>query len=148
MEAKVASEIKEIFEVLNERIKGYEKAFNNAEAPEIKSIFEKYMLQSISFEEELRPFSTKRPEDAGTRVVGDVWRFWMDIKKALSANTDEAMINASITGEEAAIDKYQHVLRDPDLSSNLRERLEQQLIELRGAHGNLCRLRDLVKESH
>lgn len=146
MEAKVASEIKEIFEVLNERIKGYEKAFNNAEAPEFKTIFEKYMLQSISFEEELKPFSTKSPEDAGTRVRGDVWRFWMDIKKALSANTDEAMINASITGEEAAIDKYQYVLKDPDLSSNLRERLEQQLIELRTAHGNLCRLRDLVKE--
>lgn len=145
MEAKVANEIKEIFEVLNERIKGYEKARDNAEDPEVRTIFDKYMLQSVSFEEELRPFSTKAPEEVGTRVRGDVWRFWMDIKKALSANSDEAMIEASITGEEAAIDKYQYVLKDPYLSSTLRERLEQQLIEIRTSHGNLCRLRDFKK---
>lgn len=147
MEAKVAHEIKEIFEILNERMKGYEKARDNASTPEFKAIFEKYMLQAVSFEEELKPFSTQDPLDVGTRVRGDVWRFWMDIKKALAANTDEAMVEASITGEEAAIDKYQYVLKDPYLSSNLRERLEQQLVELRTAHGNLCRLRDLTKQT-
>ena len=67
----------------------------------------------------------------------------MDIKDALTSDSDEAMLKASINGEEAAIDQYQDVLEDQDLPTNLRARLDQQLVEIRAAHGNLVRLRDI-----
>lgn len=144
MADKVISEVNEIFEVLNERILGYEKARDNVENPEYKSLFQKYSAQSRSFEQDLAMFSDRTPEEAGTRVKGDAWRFWMDIKDALTSDSEEAMLKASITGEEAAIDKYQDVLEDRDLPANLRSRLEQQLVEIRAAHGNLVRLRDIT----
>lgn len=143
MTSRVISEVNEIFEVLNERIMGYEKARDNVESPEYKSLFERYAAQSRSFEHELAPYSDRTPEEAGTRTKGDLWRFWMDIKDALTADSDEAMLKASITGEEAAIDQYQDVLEDQDLPTDLRVRLDKQLIEIRAAHGNLVRLRDI-----
>ena len=143
MTSKVISEVNDIFEVLNERIRGYEKARDNVQSPEYKSLFEKYAAQSRSFEQELAPFSDRTPEEVGTRAKGDLWRFWMDIKDALTSDSDEAMLKASINGEEAAIDQYQDVLEDRDLPTNLRARLDQQLVEIRAAHGNLVRLRDI-----
>lgn len=143
MESKVVSEINEVFEVLNERISGYEKAMENVKSPEYKSLFQQYAQQSRSFEEELRPFSDKNPEEVGTRMKGDAWRFWMDIKGAMASDNDEAMLKASIGGEEAAIDKYEEVLQDTELPINLRSRLSEQLTEIRSAHGNLVRLKEI-----
>lgn len=143
MDTKVSSEVKEIFEVLNERIRGYEKAAEKVKSTEYRSLFEKHVRESRDFENELRVYSDKTPEDAGTRVQGDTWRFWMGIKGALSSDKDESMLEACIRGEEAAISKYENVLDDEDLPTDLRTILRRQLAEIRTSHENLERLEEM-----
>lgn len=143
MESKVVSEVNELFEVLNERIRGYEKAREKVNNLEYRTLFQQYVEQSKRFENELRPFSDRSPEQAGTRMQGDLWHFWMDIKGALTSDSDESMIKACIGGEEAAIDKYREVLNDDDLPINLRSKISEQLTEIRAAHGNLSRLKEI-----
>lgn len=143
MDTKVSSEVKEIFEVLNERIRGYEKAAEHVRSAEYRSLFEKHVRESRGFEDELRPYSEKTPEDAGTRIQGDTWRYWMGLKGALSSDKDESMLEACIRGEKAAIDKYENVLEDEDLPMDLQTILRRQLAEIRTSHDNLERLEDL-----
>lgn len=140
MDTRVSSEVKEIFEVLNERIRGYEKAAENVRSTEYKSLFQQHMRESRDFENELRSYSDKTPEEAGTRLKGDTWHFWMDIKSAVSSDKDETMLEACIRGEKAAIDKYEDVLEDEELPTDLRTILRRQLAEIRTSHESLQRL--------
>lgn len=142
MKEEVVSEVHHLLEVLNERVNGYQKAIEHADDPEAASLFEEYKSQSIDFENELRPFSDVSPEEAGTRVIGDIWHYWMDLKSALSSNTTESMIGACITGEKAAIRNYNDVLDDEDLPDDLREILSRQLELIEVACENLEQIRD------
>lgn len=130
---EVISDVNHLLEVCNERIEGYRNAAKNVKDVELKSVFEKYAQQTKKFEEELLPFSDySSAEEAGTRVMGDTWRVWMDMKAALTDGGREAMVNACITGEENAIGNYEDELSE-DLPSDLRSILERQLAEIKSA---------------
>jgi uncharacterized protein (TIGR02284 family) len=110
--------------------------------PECASLFEDYKNQSVEFERELRPFADVPPEEAGTRMVGDVWHFWMDLKGAISNKSTEAMLGACITGERAAIRNYNDVLDDEELPSDLREILTRQFEQIEVACENLVQIKE------
>ncbi|MFN3402852.1 MAG: PA2169 family four-helix-bundle protein [Cytophagaceae bacterium] len=133
---EVKTNINHLLEVLNERITGYRKASENVTDPEFKTMFDSYSLQAADFQKELMPYSSISPEEAGTRVQGDAWRFWMDMKAALTTSETKAMVNASITGEEAAIKNYEEIL-DDDIPVELRNILNKQLVEIKSAYNKL-----------
>jgi uncharacterized protein (TIGR02284 family) len=130
---EVLSDVNHLLEVCNERIEGYRNAAKNVKDAELKSVFEKYAQQTKKFQEELLPFSDySNPDEAGTRFMGDSWRVWMDMKAALTDGSREAMVNASITGEENAVSNYEDCLED-DLPSDIRSIIERQLAEIKSA---------------
>jgi uncharacterized protein (TIGR02284 family) len=134
---EVVSDVNHLLEVCNERIKGYQNAAKNVKDAELKSVFEKYAQQTKKFEQELLPFSDySSPDEAGTRVISDTWRVWMDMKAALTDGSRESMVNASITGEENAISNYEDTL-DDDLPSDLRVIIERQLSEIKSAYNHI-----------
>lgn len=134
---EVQSDVNHLLEVCNERIEGYQNAAKNVKDAELKSVFEKYAQQTKKFEEELLPFSDKSSaEEAGTRVIADTWRVWMDMKSALTDGSREALVKASITGEEAAIRNYEDEL-DEDIPMDLRSVLERQLSEIKSAYEHI-----------
>jgi uncharacterized protein (TIGR02284 family) len=134
---EVVSDVNHLLEICNERIEGYRNAAKNVKDAELKSVFEKYAQQTVKFQEELLPFSDySSPEEAGTRVIADTWRVWMDMKAALTDGSREALVNASITGEEAAIRNYEDEL-DEDLPMDLRSILERQLSEIKSAYNHI-----------
>jgi uncharacterized protein (TIGR02284 family) len=134
---EVVSDVNHLLEICNERIEGYKNAAKNVKDAELKSVFEKYAQQTKKFQQELLPFSDKATgEEAGTRVIADTWRVWMDMKAALTDGSRESLVNASITGEEAAIRNYEDEL-DEDIPMDLRNIIERQLSEIKSAYNHI-----------
>ncbi|HEX8548197.1 MAG TPA: PA2169 family four-helix-bundle protein [Cytophagaceae bacterium] len=135
---ELISTVNHILEVCNERVLGYRKAAGNVKDADLSYLFNKYALQTEDFERELLQYSDKPHQaDAGTRLIGDAWRVWMDLKSALTSDSSEAMLGASITGEEAAIRNYEEALQDDDLPSNIRLILADQLSQIRMAYEDI-----------
>jgi uncharacterized protein (TIGR02284 family) len=133
----VVSDVNHLLEVCNERIEGYRNAAKNVKDAELKSVFEKYAQQTVKFQGELLPFSDfTSAEEAGTRFIADSWRVWMDMKAALTNGSRESLVNASITGEEAAIRNYEDAL-DDEIPMDLRNILERQLSEIKSAYNHI-----------
>jgi uncharacterized protein (TIGR02284 family) len=133
MKKEVVSDVNHLLEICNERIEGYKNASKNVKDAELISVFEKYVQQTKNFQSELIPFSDKTSgKEAGTRVIADTWRVWMDMKAALTNGSRESIVNACITGEEAAIRNYEDTLED-DLPFDLRNIVERQLSEIKSA---------------
>lgn len=139
IDQETLTDVNHILEILNERKLGYQTAAENAkDDSELKGLFEEYAQQSIGFQQELVPFTDKiNPSDAGTRIQGDTWRVWMDLKSALTNGSSKAMLNASITGEEAAIRNYKEVLQHGDLNAELQKIIEGQLNKINSAYLDL-----------
>lgn len=135
---EVESAVNHLLEICNERREGYRKAAENVKDSSLKMLFEKYAQQSQKFAEELTPFSDKNdPSEAGTRIISDTWRVWMDMKSALTNGGREALVEASITGEQAAIRNYEDALEDNDLPVNVRSIVERQLSAIKSAYQDI-----------
>lgn len=131
---ETTSTVNHLLEVLNERIRGYQKAAENTKEEAERTIFEQYSGQAKKFADELLPFSDKfNAEEVGTRIQGDIWHFWMDIKGTLTGKDEDAMIKASITGEKAAISNYEDALKKENLNPELKGILAKQLSEIKNA---------------
>jgi uncharacterized protein (TIGR02284 family) len=96
----------------------------------------------LEFERELSPFSDMKPEEIGTRAIGDTWHFWMDLKGAITNKSVEAMLGACITGENAAIRNYKAVLEDENIPEDLKGILGRQLEEIEIACENLTQIKE------
>jgi uncharacterized protein (TIGR02284 family) len=142
MKTEVVSEVQHIIEVLNERVNGYEKGIENVDDAECASLFNEYKQQAQQFEMELQPFAEINIDEIGTRLVGDVWHFWMDLKGAITNKSITAIIGACITGEEAAIRNYEEILDDENLPNELREILGRQLEDIKVACENLIQIKE------
>lgn len=135
---EVESAVNHLLEICNERKAGYRKAAENVKDSSLKTLFEKYAQQSEKFAQELLPFSDKsEPSEAGTRVIADTWRVWMDMKSALTKGSREALVEASITGEQAAIRDYEDALEDKDIPINVRSIVEKQLSAIKSAYQDI-----------
>lgn len=135
------SKVTKLIEVNNERKLGYEKAAENVDDTELGTLFREYARQSEMFAHELNRFSRKDPADAGTRLVGDLFRGWMDVKASLASNDDIAMLNACETGENAAMNAYEDALSE-DLPSEFEDMINKQYFEISNAYDNIVDLKD------
>lgn len=54
----------------------------------------------------------------------------MSIKTAVTSNDNHAILDACITGEKAAIEAYDKVINNTDLSQEMRETLTSQRTEI------------------
>ena len=59
----------------------------------------------------------KSTDTAGGGLLGSLHRTWIDIKSSLTAGDSEAILNACITGDEAAVMRYQKVLEENNLEA-------------------------------
>lgn len=131
---EILSGVDHLIEICNERKEGYKKAAETVKDLSMKTLFEKYAQQSFMFSQELLHFSDKNTaSEIGTRFIADTWRVWMDIKAALTNGGEKAILEASITGEEAAIRNYKEVLEDTELPGDIRTIVQRQLSEILSA---------------
>lgn len=115
--------------------RGYRKAAEHVDSPELVSFMEDYAQQRDSFVRELRTLVSglgKTPQDEKD-IPGSLHHAWMDLKAAFSSNDDEAMLEECIRGEKAAIKEYKEVLGDTSLPTNVSAILRDQMAKIEQA---------------
>jgi uncharacterized protein (TIGR02284 family) len=112
---EIISDLKELLSIVNDGKEGYESSSEATETIELQGVFLKYAAQRAAYAEELRAHIATHGGDADNEsggVLGALHRTWIDIKQALSSKEDVAILDAIVTGEKAAIDKYDEYISD------------------------------------
>lgn len=118
---EVVSTLNGLIAILEDGKLGYTNAAEHASNSAIKTDFLEYARKRALFIVELQDEINKlgkSTDTAGGGPLGALHRAWIDIKSSLTSGDTEAIINACITGEEAAIEKYQMALEKNELDSS------------------------------
>lgn len=139
---EIISDLKDLLSIVNDGKEGYESASETTEKIELKGVFLKYSAQRAGYAEELRTHIATHGEDAENEsggILGALHRTWIDIKEALSSKEDAAILEAIVTGEKAAIEKYDKYISDYvdhadhiELLKRQRAGVEDALVEIEG----------------
>ncbi|KAF2511849.1 ferritin-like domain-containing protein [Flavobacterium foetidum] len=107
-----------LISILEDGKLGYTNAAEHVENPAMKTDFLEYARERALFIVELQDEINKlgkSTDTSGGGPLGALHRTWIDIKSAFTGGDTEAIINACITGEEAAIEKYKAALEENHL---------------------------------
>ena len=81
-----------------------------------------------------------KPEQSGS-VAGSLNRAWLNLRAAMSSNSDLAVLDECERGEDAAIKAYRHAL-EKDLPADVRPVVKSQLDGAQENHDRVRSLRD------
>ena len=138
---EIISDLKGLISIVNDGKEGYESASEATDNVELKAIFLKYAAERKAYELELKAHLASHggeSENSEGGILGAIHRTWIDIKEALSSKEDEAILGAIETGETAAVEKYDNILKDPrthadhlDLLNRQRDGIQNALTEIK-----------------
>ncbi len=115
---EIVSTLDGLIAILEDGKLGYTNAAEHVENSAIKSDFIQYARERALFIVELQDEINrlgKSTDTAGGGVLGTLHRAWIDFKSTFTSGDTEAIVNACITGEEAAIEKYEEALNKEQL---------------------------------
>ncbi|TDO24775.1 ferritin-like domain-containing protein [Pedobacter duraquae] len=137
---EIISDLKDLLSIVNDGKEGYESASEATEKIELKGVFLKYSAQRALYASDLKAHIATHGGDAENEsggILGALHRTWIDIKQALSSKEDKAILEAIVTGETAAIEKYDKYIADYvdhadhlDLLRKQREGIQEALTEI------------------
>lgn len=119
---------------------GYENAAKDIKDNDFKSSFSVFAKERSMYASDLRHLVHQfnaESEDDGGGPVGTLHRVWMDLKSVLTSGDTDAIINACITGEEAAVKEYTLVLEDASVNESCKPTLREQLQGIEQALANI-----------
>jgi len=142
--------LKELIIINNDRTEGYNKAAEQTKDSDLKPLFTRLAGESKKFSDELRKlieYKDEAPDRDETTFSGKIYRAWMDVRKALSANDRRAILSSCEYGEDVALKTYDSVLKnESELKPELLNLVKQQRDTLQKAHDEVKRLRDNEKQ--
>lgn len=144
---RLVDNLNHLISICNDGKYGYETAAEDADSPELKSIFMGYSAQRAGYVTELKQFvrSAGGDPDKGGGPLGALHRAWIDVKSALSSKDNKAVLGACITGEEAAVKAYDEVLNETNTPSNIRDILMRQRTGIQEALNKVQSLHNTVR---
>jgi uncharacterized protein (TIGR02284 family) len=133
-----------------ERMTGYETAEKETESEELKALFSqcKYISQQNKSELSKEIYKLGGIPDEDTKMTGNFYRIWMDIKSALTGRDRQTILESCDYGEKVAADTYKEVLNSSvdEISNEQRTMLNHQLTLLNGNHYTIKGLIKIVLE--
>jgi uncharacterized protein (TIGR02284 family) len=143
---KTADTLNDLIIINNDRYEGYQKAMEQTNDADLKSLFSTFSSQSKANNSALRslvPSSEETPDRDETRISGKFYRAWMDVKNALDSGDRKKILSSCEYGEDVAKKAYENALGDRnEISSDAALMIENQYAELRKAHDQVKALRD------
>ena len=142
----VGKKLNDLLEKTYDAEMGYKKAAEHAENTDLKAYFNRKAIERTTFGHDLkREISAFGQEvDKGGSAKGALHRSWMDLKAWFSADNDEAMLEAAITGEKAAVNEYLEVLEEINLPPSTTTLLTQQMNKIAADLSTVKRLEDIA----
>lgn len=126
---------KEIIDKLNHLVTrnydaeyGYKEAVEDIQDPKLKTFFKTNAEQRYHFghdlKGEIKNLGGDPGKGKGTSVAGDLHRKWMNLKKAITNNNEEAILEECRKGEMTSWEDYNAALAMKDLAPTTRAVLE------------------------
>lgn len=118
---EAVSTLNGLISILEDGKLGYTNAAEHVENQAIKAEFLDYARERALFIVELQDEINrlgKSTDTSGGGPLGALHRAWIDIKSSFTSGDTEAIINACVTGEEAAIEKYKMALEKNELDGS------------------------------
>ena len=129
---KLIDHLNDVLQKNYDAAKGYTEVAEKVKSPSLKKMFFDNAAQRRQFAgtlvSQIRQIGGE-PVDEGS-VLGSAHRTWINIKTSLSSNTDEAVLEEVITGEEAAVSEYESFLEDRDIPMAVRTMVEAQKVQV------------------
>ena len=113
---KYTDALNKLVEINNDRVEGYERAADETDDHNLKSMFLEFSSQSRQFRSQLEILVRElggEPAE-GTTASGKLYRVWMDLKAALAGKDKKAIIASCEYGEDVAKDSYKDFFEDDD----------------------------------
>jgi len=136
-----------LVEINNDRIEGYDKAMNETEEHDLKTMFSELAHTSHKCKNELAGEIYKlggKPTE-GTKVSGKFFRVWMDVKTALTGKDRKTILDLCEYGEDMAQETYENTIKNDfeHLTIEQQALVYAQKALLRGDHNLVKSMRDV-----
>lgn len=151
-DTEVIEILNDLILINNDRVAGYEKAYDETDASDtdLRSLYNNLANHSrdnvVELSSEVR--SLGEEPATGTMLSGKLYRVWMDVRSAFSSDGRKTSLDNSEFGEDAAQKAYQSALESEDLTPDLRALITRQKATLKNGHDTIKRLRDAEKVYH
>lgn len=126
---KITDTLNHLIAIAEDGKEGYKNAAKDVEDLSVKTVFEKYSNQRAMYimrlQEQVNKLGASASDSGGP--LGALHRTWMDMKSIFTSGDRNAIINACVTGEEAAVKNYQEALKDEPINGDLKVMLTEQL---------------------
>ena len=146
---KTNTAVRDLIIINNDRTEGYKTAASETKDADLQALFNRFSEQSRGFANELKTFITdsdEMPKHDETKNTGKLYRVWMDVKAAITANDRKAVLSSCEFGEDKAKQTYKDVLNDIEaLAPNVVSLITKQNAEILKAHDEVKALRDSCK---
>jgi uncharacterized protein (TIGR02284 family) len=140
--------LNDLLKINNDRIEGYEKASEEANDVDLKTIFRTMADESRRYANQLSQLINAHggdPVSGSTTTSGKIYRVWMDVKATFTGKDRKAILDSCEFGEDAAQAAYKNALASNELSAEARELIIAQQESLRDSHDMIKQFRDLQK---
>ena len=130
---EIVSTLEGLISILEDGKLGYINAGEHIENQSIKIDFFEFARERALFIVELQDEINKlgkSTDTSGGGPLGAIHRAWIDTKSVFTSGDTESIINACITGEEAAIEKYKMALEKNELDYSQVGIVSKQLISI------------------
>lgn len=143
---ELVSKLNGLIETTRDGQEGFKQAAEGIEDADLKSFFYELSQQRAAFTGELQDLVRtlgSDPENAGS-VSGAIHRGWMNIKSAVTGNSEAAILAECERGEDTAKAEYQKVL-ETELPAYVLQTVQQQYGAVLQSHDRVKALRDAAK---
>ena len=131
---KIVSTLEGLISILEDGKLGYTNAAEHVEDASYKSMFtdnaRERALFIVELQDEINRLG-KSTDTSGGGALGAIHRFWIDIKSSFTSGDTDAIVNACITGEEAAVEKYESALKTEEITATQSAIISKQLMAIK-----------------
>ena len=110
-------DLKDLVQVVNDGKEGYKVAADATDDLFLKNLFTQKIEERTIFEQELKSYILSLGEIAENEkggLLGIIHRTWLEVKDALNARDDAAILAAVKAGEQSALVKYDQYLAESE----------------------------------
>lgn len=134
--------------------KGYQEAAEGVTSPELKSQLGQFSQQRAQFAAELHQNAQQlgvntadktTVEGALTDAAAAVHRGWINIKSAITGQSDAAILGECETGDATALKAYETALQSPDLPATAKSVIQKQHDEILSAKNQVTQWKGQTK---
>lgn len=143
---KNISTLNGLISILEDGRVGYTNAAENCEDANLKTEFlgiaRERALMIVQLQDEVNQLG--KSTDATDGPLGAIHRAWIDFKSMVTGHDNDAIIEACLTGEAAAQDRFKEALKDSALTPTLYAIVAAQLMSIEKAMARIKAYKDIT----